>query len=295
LYGQKHIYSIPSSGKETTVTGLTLDDVKSFYTNYYSPSVSELVIVGDVSQDEIEPSLVFLENWQKKAVMMPTLPATPEIDETNIYLVDKTEAPQSEIRIGYLTDMKYDATGEYFKSYLMNFPLGGAFNSRINLNLREDKGWTYGARSYFNSADDPGPYIARAGVKASATDSSIVEFMAEIKNYSDNGISNDELAFMRKAVGQRDARSYETPGQKAGFLRSLVHYNLDGAYVDRQTEIINSIKKEEIDALAKKYLDYKKMNILVVGDEASNLPKLEKLGYPIVKLDEEGNNRIIRP
>ncbi len=295
LYGENHIYSVPTSGKENTVAILTIDHVKEFYNQNYSPAVSELVIVGDVTEEEVAPALNFLKNWQGKEVVMPMLPTTPEVDETKIFMVDKTEAPQSQIRIGYLTDMEYDATGEYFKAYLMNFPLGGAFNSRINLNLREDKGWTYGARSYFNSGDDPGPFIARAGIKAVATDSSIVEFMSEITQYADNGISEDELAFMRKAVGQRDARSYETPRQKAGFLRRIIHFDLDESFVDKQTEIINTIKKEEIDALAKKYLDYKKMNILVVGDEASNLPKLEKLGYPVVKLDEEGNNRVIRP
>ena len=93
----------------------------------------------------------------------------------------------------------------------MNFPLGGAFNSRINLNLREDKGWTYGARSSFSGGDDPGPYTARAAVKAVATDSSVVEFMKEIRDYKENGITDDELSFMRNSISQRDARSYETP------------------------------------------------------------------------------------
>ena len=171
----------------------------------------------------------------------------------------------------------------------MNYPLGGAFNSRINLNLREDKGWTYGARGFFSGSDDPGPYTALAGVLGTATDSSVFEMMKEIKNYRENGISDDELDFMRKSIGQRDARSYETPRQKAGFLRRIVHYDLDRSYVDEQTKIINTISKEEINKLADKYLNDDELYILVVGDGASNREKLRKLGYDLIELDAKGD------
>lgn len=297
LYGKGHVYAVPGSGDEATVNNITLDDVKTFYAQYYSPSVSELVIVGDIGKDDILPKLGFLEDWGKKEVKIPELPKVKKADKTKLYLVDKTQAPQSEIRIGYLTDLDYDLTGDYYKSYLMNFPLGGAFNSRINLNLREDKGWTYGARSYmaFDDADDPIAFVASAGVKADATAGAVNEFMKEIKSYQKDGISEDELTFMRKAVGQRDALTYETPRQKAGFLRRIVHYDLDASYVDKQSEIVANITKKELDSLAKKYLDYEKMYILVVGDEASNLKQLEELGYEIVKLTEEGEPKVIRP
>jgi zinc protease len=167
LYGDDHIYAIPSSGIEESVNIITLEDVQNFYTKYYAPELAELVVVGDVSKTDVISSLSFIEKWEKKAAKLPEFSAVKNQAKTKIYLVDKEKAPQSEIRIGYVTDMAYDATGNYFKSYLMNYPLGGAFNSRINLNLREDKGWTYGARSYFNSDDNPGPYTASAGVKGS--------------------------------------------------------------------------------------------------------------------------------
>ncbi len=295
LYGPDHIYSIPRDGVEHSVNNFTVDDAKMFYEKNYSPSISELVIVGDVSKDEIMPKLGFLKSWNKKDVTIPELPQPPAVDKTKIYLVDKVDAPQSEIRIGYMTDLKYDATGEYFKTYLMNFPLGGAFNSRINLNLREDKGWTYGARCYFSGDDDPGPFTASAGVKAEATDSSVVEFMKEINNYKVKGITPDELAFMRSSISQRDARNYETPWQKAGFLRRIIHYNLPATFVDEQTAIINSITKEEIDALAKKHLKDENMYIMVVGDGASVRPKLEKLGYEVVDLNVTGEMLSSKP
>ncbi len=298
LYGRDHIYSIPASGTDATLANITLDDVKAFYEKYYSPSLSELVIVGDISQQEVSSRLGFLKNWKAAKVEVPVMPEGNEVDKTKIFLVDKAKAPQSQIRIGYVTDLTYDVTGEYFKTAtLMNFPLGGAFNSRINLNLREDKGWTYGARSYFGGADEDetAVFIASAGVKAEASDSSVVEFMKEITEYAKNGITEEELGFMRNAVGQRDARSYETPGQKAGFLRNILRYDLDRSFVDEQAKILKTITKEEIDALAKKHLQYDKMNILLVGDAESLRPKLEKLGYEIINLDEKGNPAVVRP
>ena len=288
LYGDDHIYAVPASGIEESVNIITLEDVRNFYTAYYAPELSELVVVGDISKKEIMPALRFLDSWENKSAKIPEMPAVRAQDKTKIYLVDKKEAPQSEIRIGYVTDMSYDVTGDYFKSTLMNYALGGAFNSRVNLNLREDKGWTYGARSFFNSGDDPGPYTASAGVKGEATAGAVSEFMKEITNYKKDGITDDELTFMRNSIGQRDARSYETPGQKASFLGRIIHYDLDKSFVDEQANIINSISKEEINKLADKTLQIQNMNILVVGDKASNIEKLTELGYEIVELDAKG-------
>ena len=288
LYGDDHIYAVPSSGIEESVNLITLEDVQNFYAKHYAPELSELVVVGDVSKKEIMLSLGFLKKWENKSAKLPEFKTVKDQDKTKIYLVDKVDAPQSEIRIGYVTDMKYDVTGDYFKSYLMNYPLGGAFNSRINLNLREDKGWTYGARSYFNSGDDPGAYTASAGVKGEATAGAVSEFMKEITNYKNDGITDEELDFMRNSIGQRDARSYETPRQKASFLSRIVHYDLDNSYVDDQTKIIETISKEEINALAVKALQIDNMNIVVVGDKASNLESLKELGYEIIELNAKG-------
>ena len=238
---------------------------------------------------EILNKIKFLDSWQSKNVAIPSINSDKSIERTKIYLVDKKQAPQSQIRIGYLTDMTYDATGEYFESYLMNFNLGGAFNSRINLNLREDKGYTYGARMYFSSDDDPGPYTAFAGVRANVTDSAVAEFMKEIKLYADNGISDDELKFMQQSIGQRESRSYEAPWQKAGFLRRIIHYDLPTDYVKKQNKIIENITVNRINELAKKHLPYDKMNIVVVGDKESIEPGLARLGYEIVYVDEKGN------
>ena len=293
LFGDEHIYSVPTSGLEETVSRITVEDVRNFYETYMSPEITEVVVVGDISEEEALSSLAFLNNWEIKNVEIPDLPEPKPGDYTKVYLMDKVGAPQSEIRIGYVSDMTYDATGEYFKTSLMNYSLGGAFNSRINLNLREDKGWTYGARSGFSGNDRGSQFTASAGIKASATDSAVVEFIKEIKGFQENGITDDELNFMRNSIGQRDARRYETPFQKAGFLGNIIRYNLDGSYVDKQAEIIQSITREEINTLARKYLNTDNAYILVVGDGASNRDKLKALGYEVVNVTEKGD--IIEP
>ena len=112
--------------------------------------------------------------------------------------------------------------------------------------------------------------------------------MKEITNYKKDGITDDELSFMRNSIGQRDARSYETPRQKASFLSRIVHYDLDNSYVDDQTKIINTITKDEINALADKTLQIENMNIVVVGDKVSNIEALKELGYEIVELNAKG-------
>ena len=161
----------------------------------------------------------------------------------------------------------------------------------LNMNLREEKGWTYGARSSFSSDEYNGEFTFSSGIRADATDSALVETMKDIKNYATNGITPEELSFTKNAIGQRDALQYETGPQKAGFIRRILDYNLPANFVEIQNKILSSMTKKEIDAMAKKWLVADKMNILLVGDKAKILPALQKLGYEIVELDVDGNKR----
>jgi zinc protease len=288
LFGADNSFSYLNIGTEETLANLTLEDVRQFYDLNYAPQISSIIAVSDIPQAEMMKKLSVFKDWQGEAAPTPALQAFPDTGETNIYLVDKPGAAQSEIRIGKRS-MIYDATGEYYRSNLMNFALGGAFNSRINLNLREDKGYTYGARSGFGGNKEYGFFTARAGVRADATADSIVEFESEIRNYAASGISEPELSFTRKSIGQSDARSFETPGQKLGFLGQILVYDLDESFVDEQNEILAAIGKDELDALARKHLVMEDMIIVIVGDKQTILPDLEGLGYEIVELDVDGN------
>lgn len=288
-YGHKHILATNAEGTEESVKNFTLADIQSYYDNYMTSQGTQVVVVGDITEAEVLPKLNFLNNLPNKKIDIPAVAAAPKVEKTKVFLVDVPKAAQTEFRVGYNTGLKYDATGEYYKAGLMNYTLGGAFNSRLNLNLREDKGWTYGARSGFSGGKQTGDFEFSAGIKADATDSALVEIMKDMKEFAANGIKEDELSFLKNAIGQRDALRYETGFQKAGFIGNILNYNLPGDYVDQQSKIVGGISKAEIDALAKKWINTDKMNILVVGDKAKILPGLQKLGYEIVELDSDGN------
>ncbi len=288
LYGEQNAFAYPNTGTEETVTNITLEDVKTFYAQNYSASVASVIAVSNLSEAALTNKLSKLGEWESKAIEEPTTKPFPALKANTLYLIDKPGAAQSEIRIGKRA-LPFDATGEYYRAGLMNFVLGGAFNSRINLNLREDKGYSYGARSFFRGGESRGSYTAQAGVRTDSTAASITEFLNEINAYQATGITADELAFTKNAIGQSDAREYETPLQKLGFISNILTYNLPASFVDEQNEILENIEADEINTLAAKHLDTKDMTIVVVGDKATILPDLQKLGYDIVELDADGN------
>jgi zinc protease len=282
------ILGLSPAGTEYTVKNLTLKDVEDYYANNMTSKNARLVVVGDVTEKEILGKLDFLKKLPTKEIKLPTIPATPAVDKTRVYLVDVPKAAQTEFRVGSVTGLKYDATGEFYRASLANYALGGAFNSRINLNLREDKGWTYGARSGFSGDQYSGTFTFSSGIRANATDSALVEVMKELNDYSKKGITDEEIKFMKSALGQRDALLYETGFQKAGFIGRILEYDLPANYVDTQNKILANITKKEIDQVASKWIKPATSNILLVGDKVKILPGLEKLGYEIIELDVNG-------
>jgi zinc protease len=247
-----------------------------------------IFVVGDITEAELLPQLAFLNKLPNKKLDIPVPGPGIAVEKTKIYFVHIPKAAQTEFRVGYPTNLKYDVNGEFYKAGLMNYNLGGAFNSRININLREDKGWTYGSRTAFDASKYGGTFEFSSGIKAEATDSALVEIMKEIKAFAEEGIKDEEMSFMKSAVGQRDALRYETPAQKAGFIGRILEYDLPGDYVEQQSKILKSLSKEDVNALAKKWLPIDKMNILLVGDKDKVLPGLKKFDYEIVELDTDG-------
>jgi zinc protease len=277
-----NIAATSGGGSEASLRNITLKDVRSFYNQQVKPQGSQVIAVSDLSKTELLSELAIFKDWQGKGKELAlTLPKS-NTKLGVIYLVNKDNAAQSVIRIGKRSITR-DIVGEYYKSYLMNFPLGGAFNSRINLNLREDKGYTYGASSYFSGDKLSGSYTASAEVRADVTDKSIIEFVKEIENYANNGITEEELAFMRKAINQKDALKYETPSAKLGFLAQILEHNLTPDFVKERAEIVDKITADEINALAKKHLQLSDMLMVVVGDAKTLKPQLQALGYQVVE------------
>lgn len=276
-----NIAAISSAGSQASLNNIQLADVKALYEQQVKPKDSEIILVSDLAKARVLQSLAIFKPLtgagKKLSLDLPASKAKTGV----IYLVNKDNAAQSAIRIGKRS-LTQDVTGEYYRAYLMNFPLGGAFNSRINLNLREDKGYTYGARSYFYGDKFSGVYTASAEVRADVTDKSIVEFVKEIQHYADKGISDEELAFMRNAINQKDALKYETPSSKLNFLAQILEHNLSADFVKQRNEIVKNISKEEINALAQKHLNIKEMLMVVVGDAKTLKPQLEALGYEVI-------------
>ena len=288
-YGPDNILGKSIDGTESTIKNISLKDVENYYNSNLTSQGAKVVIVGDIKENEILPKLEFLNKLPNKKITLPTIDANPAATtKSKIYLVDVPKAVQTEFRVGYVTGLKYDATGEYYKASLMNFALGGDFNSRLNLNLREDKGWTYGARSSMDGSKYTGDFEFSSGIKAGATDSALFEVIKEIKNFSANGLTDSELTFMKSAIGQKDALRYETGIQKAGFISRILDYDLPPNYVELQNKILKDITKADLNNLAKKWIQPDKLNMLMVGDKAKILAGLKKLGYPIEELDTDG-------
>ncbi|MEQ3659659.1 MAG: pitrilysin family protein [Glaciecola sp.] len=283
LYGEDTILGQPEGGTTASVESITVDDLKAYYDAYYRPNLVDMVVVGDISKAQALQATKLLASWEAKPYELPSFGEFDAPEKGKIYLVDNPGGVQSVISI-VKHAMVYDAEGEYFKSRLMNFPLGGMFNSRINLNLREDKGYTYGARSGFSGGKLTGTFSAGADVAGQHTVASIQEFLSEISEYQKSGMTEEELELMKKAYTQRDALSSETPTRKAGILIRMLGYDLDKEYRDRQKDIINKVTTEELNKLAARWLDTDSMDIIVVGDAETLREQLTVLDREIVDL-----------
>ncbi len=283
LFGRDNRVSLPNEGTIATVKNLTLNDVKAFYTKFWSPSKANAIAVTDLSQPNLMKHLAFLNQWEGPEYTLSEPSQFPEYDKTNLFVIDNPGAVQSAVAITK-RGPAFDATGEYFKSQLMNFPLGGAFNSRINLNLREDKGYTYGARSGFRGGKSLGWFEVSSDVIATNTADAIKEIVKELNTFQSQGMTAEEMAFMQNAYTLSDALKYETPLNKVSFLRQLQAFDLDDDYPVQQINIINNISIEELNKLAATHLKMKDMQIIVVGDLAKLEAQLEMLAYPVTPL-----------
>lgn len=291
LYGNT-ILGWPSGGTDKTLANITLQDVEAFRKKVMTTNGAQVVVVSNLSQKEVMPKLTFLSKVPKHKLSQPAVPAykmNKENGKQKLYLVHFPGAAQTEFRIAQLTDMKYDATGDYFKAGIMNFPLGGVFNSRLNLYLREEKGWTYGARSGFGGNKYAGSFVFSGGILASATDSALHDVLNMIQEFKDKGLTEEELAFTRSAKIQSEARQYETGSQKAGYLANILEYNLPKDFAGKQNQILKSVTVDELNKLAKsKLVDKNEFIILLVGDK-TRLSDRTLSQFEVVELDKEGN------
>jgi len=281
LMFQGTIAAMPVEGTASTLASLTLSDVKKFYQRNYKPKRGQLIVVSDLNQQQIAGKFDGLKNWSGHTGVNELQMLKPSYATNTVYLINKDNAAQSAIRIGQRA-IKQDITGEFYELGLMNFALGGNFNSRINMNLREDKGYTYGAGSIFYGDKFGGAMVVTAAVRADATIASLIEIKKELADYRTNGITDGELTFMRSAINQQDALKYETPNAKLSFLGQILEHNLTPHFVKRRNDIVANITKQRINDLAHQYLNIDDMTIVIVGDAKTLKPQLRELGYTVI-------------
>ncbi|MHA7059807.1 M16 family metallopeptidase [Aquimarina sp. M1] len=286
LYGDKHMFAYPTTGTVASVESITIDDLKQFYANNFSPSVSRFQIVGDLNQNKALAALKSLEDkWASKEVTIPEYEIVDNRDKSSLYFVDIPNAKQSVINIGYLSMARTDE--DYFPATVMNYKLGGSFSGNVNLILREEKGYTYGARSGFSGSKIPGTFTASSSVRTNTTFESVKIFKDEIEKYK-NGISQEDLEFTKNALIKSNARRFETQGALLRMLQDIGNYDLAPDYIANEEAIIEGMTLEQHKALANKYLDESKMAYLVIGDAATQFEQFKNAGFDeVLMLDKD--------
>jgi len=286
LYGEKHMFAYPTSGTEESVESITMDDLKAFWEKNFSPSVTRFHIVGNINQEQTLEQLKDLETkWAAKEVVIPTYPLPEDRDKTSLYFVDIPNAKQSVINIGYLSMARTDP--DYFPATVMNYKLGGSFSGNVNLILREEKGYTYGARTGFSGTKIPGTFSASSSVRTNTTYESVQIFKEEIEKYK-NGISQEDLDFTKSALIKSNARRFESQFSLLGMLQTMSAYDLPANYIADEERIIGAMTLEEHKRLANKHLDASKMGYLVVGDAATQFEAFKNAGFDeVILLDKD--------
>ena len=291
IYGDDNLLSKNIAGTEQSVAALTLDDLKNYYAKGFSSNNANITIAGNVSKDAAMEIFEGLESvWKESEVAVSIPNSFNEINSTTCYFVDFPGARQSEIRIGAKGLAFVDP--DFFKTTVMNYKLGGSFNGNVNLILREEKGYTYGARTGFTGSEYTGYFYASSGVQSNATLESAQIFRDEIAKYR-NGITTEDLNFTKDALIKSNALRFETIGALRGMLAQIARYNLPYDFIKNQEKQISEMTIDEHKRLAQKYIQPDKMIYLIVGDKATQFDKLKELGFgdPIL-LDKDGNKII---
>ncbi|MEX2369710.1 MAG: pitrilysin family protein [Bacteroidales bacterium] len=277
LLGEESLLAIATSGTINTVEAITLEDLKAYYAANISPTVASLLIVGDVQPGDVRKAFSSITStWEAREVIFPEFDVEAENQDSKIYFVDFPGAKQSVVRIG--SRYKPEDYFEHYAVTVANYKLGGAFNGRLNMILREEKGFTYGARSDFSLNNTYGIFSASSSVRSDATVETMEIFRDEMAAYR-TGISDADLAFTKDALLKSNARNYETLWALQGILRDINSFDLLSDYISVQQEILRSMTLEEHKTLCNKYIDPDRMVYVVVGDAATQMEPLRSLGF----------------
>ncbi|HKX82755.1 MAG TPA: pitrilysin family protein [Pyrinomonadaceae bacterium] len=286
LYGS-HAYG--RSNTEASLKAISRNDFVGYYGSTYRPNNATLIVVGSFDKLALKAQLEkAFGGWKGGDVSAKDLGTPRSLDKAGIYLVDRPNSAQSVVSVGQVGVDRMNP--DYYPIIVMNTILGGGFTSRINMNLREDKGYTYGARSGFSFRRGAGPFSAGGDIQTAVTKEAIVEFMKELNDIrGGRPVTQKELDYNKQSLIRRYPSGFETVGAISNQLANLVTYGLADSYFNEYIAKVNAVTIEDVDRVAKKYLDPSKMAIVIVGDRKAIEPGLKELGYSITMLDADGN------
>jgi len=280
VFPASHPYHRPLGGDSASTAALDSSTVRAFYRRTFRPDRATVVVTGDITLPEAREEIGRrFGSWPVSGAAGTTgsSPAVqPSSRPTTVFLVDKPAAAQSVIRMGH-RGVERSST-DYYALQVMNTLLGGSFSSRLNSNLRETKGYTYGARSSFDFQPLPGPFTALADVRTDVTDSSLVEFLKELRRIRDSAVDPVELERTKQYLALRVPGSFETTGQVAGQVGTLLTFGLPFTWFDDYVRRIMTVTAEDVRRVARRYVHPDSLTIVVVGDVQKIRPGIERLG-----------------
>lgn len=292
IYGDNHAYSNPLTGSGTieSVQNITLDELKAFHQTWFKPDNATMIVVGDTTMEEIRSMLKeAFADWQPGDVPEKRIPDVERNADNELYLLDRPGAEQSIILAGVIAPPK--ANPDEIAIEAMNSIIGGSFTSRINMNLREDKHWSYGASSGLIDARGQRTFYVFAGVQTDKTRESIQEINKELNGFvNDKPTTGEELDKTIKNSALSLSGKWETAGAVLGSLSEIVQYNLPDDYFNNYAEKIMSLKADQIDDVARKVIHPDALIWVVVGDRSVIEEELAKLNLgPVKVVDADGN------
>ena len=289
VYAPGARYAEPEGGSVTSVQTLTRAHVDAFYRSHYHPAAVTLIVVGNVTMSEVEGlAEATLGRWAGHG----SAPAPSDVDRAAhqapaVHIVRKSDAPQSELRVGHVGVPR--AHADYFPITIMNAILGGLFSSRINLNLREVHGYTYGAHSTFDWRRAAGPFSISSAVKSDVTDAALREVLGEIERIRTDPVTPDELSLATSYLDGVFPIRYETSDAIASALTNLVIYGLPADYYDHYRANVRNVTAIDVLTAARAHLHPSRLQVVVVGDPDAIRGPIEQLGLGAVTVyDDDG-------
>ena len=287
LYGSRHPYGYSEIGTEASVKALTRDDMAAFWKQNFVPNNSALVVAGDISMDELRAlAEKSFGAWQRGTPVKPELGA-PTTTAARVVVVDKPGSPQTQVRVASIGAAR--SSPDFRPMQVMNIALGGLFSSRINMNLREEHGYTYGASSQFSFRRAPGPFQVASGVRTDVTGPAVSEIFKEVRGMVDRPVSEDELKKAKDSLANSLPGAFESSANAVNNFSNVFVYDLGLDYYSRYAEQVNAVTADQTLAVAKKYLVPSGMVVVAVGDKAQIEPQLRKLNLGSMEVrDTEG-------